>query len=469
MKQQRLFLISTGLFSIIAILFLYLLVGGKDGSVVAESSREQHFVTFERIHNLLIANYIHPLQSKDLIAGAVDGIKFVVNKKVKQADFSRLTEADTLGKFRWYYLGVSSRFQNKVKEEEFFRGALYGMFKVLNDPYTTYLNQREYKRLTEMMQGGNFSGVGIYIELDKQNNNRLMVVKPIEGTPGYRAGLMAGDYIVMIDRQYTEGIDIQRAQDLIRGKAGTQVTLMIERKVNGNGDGDKGGQNGKNNGNNSKFIRKEFTIKRENIHVNSVTAKVINKNIGYIELSNFGEFTTDELEKELLKFEQNNVKGLILDLRNNGGGYITAALDVCSKFLPQGSAVVSVVDKNARSKSYSSKGNRHPKLPLVVIINRFSASASEITAGALQDHGRAKLIGEKSFGKASVQTILPMDIESGGGALKVTTAKYLTPNGRDIMKKGILPDIQVSLERRPKSEADDPQIQKALELLNSSL
>lgn len=451
MKPRPLFALAVILFSAIVLSLLHLWGGAKKEIVVAQSPPDQHWTTIERIHDLLLANYIHPLDSSLLVKGAVNGIKIVITKKVKNAEFPSLSSIDNMEQLREFYVSVTNRHRGVVKPDDLFLGTLAGMMKSLNDPYTTYLTPKEYKRLNEIMQGGNFSGVGIYIELDKENKSRLMVVKPIEGTPAYRAGLLAGDYIILIDGQSTEGIDIQRAQDLIRGRSGTKVSLTIERKSE-----------------NNKYKRHEYTLVRENIHVKSVASKVLDGNLGYVELSTFGEFTGRELEDSLQVLEKGNINGIILDLRNNGGGYITAALEVTSKFLPRGSTVVSVVDRNNKVRSYPAKGSRHPQLPLIVLVNKFSASASEITAGALQDHGRAKLVGEGTFGKASVQTIHPLEAEYGGGALKLTTAKYLTPNGRDIMKKGIAPDVQVVLKKRPKDDSDDLQLKKAMELLKNT-
>lgn len=464
MKSKHLFLLVAILFLALTISILEFKKEAKNGVVVAENSNKKHLAAIKEIHNLLFFNYIYSLKTEDLVAGAVAGIDgFLKKKKILiDLDYSNVKEISQL---QTLFSNVINQSAGKIVPDELFKAMIDGMIKKLGDPHTTYLSPRDYKKLTEIMQGGNFSGVGIFIELDKENNNKLMVVKPIEGAPAFKAGLMAGDYIIMIDDLLTEGIDIQRAQDLIRGRLGTKVTLTIERKLPGS----------------KRFEAHKFTLIRENIHVKSVATKMLNGDIGYIELGNFGEYTSKELEEGILTLEKSGARKFILDLRNNGGGYITAAIDVTSKFIPRGRTVVSVVDRNNRTRSYSSKGNlprnhtrsypskggQYLDLPLVVLVNRFSASASEITAGALQDYGRAKLIGERTFGKASVQTIHPLEEEYGGGALKLTTAKYLTPNGRDITKIGIIPDIVVAIKNHPKKDKEDPQLEKAIEALKS--
>lgn len=489
MKSKKLFLLAAGLFLVAAIGLLELRGGfptlRAPNAAVAEGGAEQHLSVIQRVHALLLSHYVNPIRSQTLVAGAMSGMEAALKKLKPPASLPSLPtlqvpalpadpgegDRDGLARLRQVYLEILSRHRDKLTSEDLFKAAMAGMFRSLGDPHTTYLSPRDFRRLNELMQGGNFGGIGIYIELDKENKNRLMVVKPIEGTPAHRAGLKAGDYIVFIDGHSTEGIDLQKAQDLIRGREGTRVTLLIERRAHQ----EPRGRNGA--GNVSPKVspprRLEFTLVREQIHVKSASVRMLEGGIGYVELSNFGEYTGREMEEGLATLEHQHAKGVVLDLRNNGGGYVTAAIDVTSRFLPPGSAIVSLVDRNHREKRFrASSGGRsrwlqERSVPVVVLVNRFSASASEITAGALQDHGRARLVGDRTFGKASVQTIHPLETEYGGGALKLTTAKYLTPNGRDISKKGIHPDIVVGMKERPRSPEEDVQLQKAVEALKN--
>jgi carboxyl-terminal processing protease len=278
---------------------------------------------------------------------------------------------------------------------------------------------------------GEFGGIGIEITI---KDDLLTIITPIEDTPAFKAGLKAGDKIVKIDGAITKDLTLIEAVKKLRGKPGTDVTVTILRESE------------------KKLL--DFTIARSIIKIDSIKkAEMVEESIGYIKLVEFQENTPRELSEVLKKLEAQNLKGLILDLRNNPGGLLDVAVDVAGKFLGEGKLVVStrgrVEGQNIEFKSKNK--NNHLDYPLVVLINSGSASASEIVAGAIQDHKRGIIIGTKSFGKGSVQTVIPM---SDGSALRLTTSKYFTPKGRSIHGEGIAPDIVVEYEEQSKKEKE---------------
>lgn len=310
--------------------------------------------------------------------------------------------------------------QNYVEEtntKDLVYGAIRGMINSL-DPHSGFMEPDTYKEL-QVDTRGKFGGIGIQIAIrDKQ----LTIIAPIEDTPGYQAGLKAGDLILKVDDTYTKDMDLMSAVKLMRGEPGTKVTLMIMRK---------------------EFKKpQKFTITRAIIKVKSVKVKTLDKEIGYLRLSQFQQDSGKELEngmKKLLKDEK--IRSLILDLRNNPGGLLDQAVEVCGKFLPKGALVVYTKGRNEERHDYKvRKGLDFPRVPMVVLVNGGSASASEIVAGALQDWNRAIVLGTQTFGKGSVQTVVPL---SDGSGLRLTTAKYYTPRDQSIQNVGITPDIVV--------------------------
>lgn len=412
-------------------------------------NRHADFETFSEAYYQLMKFFIHPLQPESLIRGAMKGMNMELARKhvqysTPEVNLSNNPVQDLEGFHKAFQQAVSE-VNGKIKTDDLMGSALRGMFESTGDPYTTYLSPKDYHTLTEQMNGGNFGGIGIYIELEK-GTKRLMVLEPIEGTPAFHAGLKAGDYILQIDGKPTKGMDLEIAQKLIRGPIGTEVKLVIHSK--------------------SSTDIKEYNIRRGTIRVRSVSFDLKNGNIAYIRLRSFGEYSGQEIEKALQDLEGKGAKAYILDLRNNGGGYIEAAKEVCSKFLPRRAVVVSVLERNGRIEKELANGTEHPDYPMVVLVNEFSASASEITAGALQDYKRAKILGNRTFGKGSVQTIIRL---GNRGAAKITIAHYLTPSGKDINKKGINPDIAVTMKGHAFGEEEDVQLQKAVETLKQTL
>lgn len=306
-------------------------------------------------------------------------------------------------------------------------GALKGMVNTL-DPHSEFLDPEKYKELQNDTQG-QFGGLGIVVSI---KDEFLTVVAPMEDTPGFKAGILTGDRIIKIDGKSTEKLGLPEAVKSLRGDPGTEVSITIQRPSTG--------------------MTKDLKLTRAVINVDM--AKDINgrkqfpigeNKIGYIRLTQFGEKAADELAVALKKLKGQNMQGLILDLRGNPGGLLDQAVEVCEKFLPKGQLIVSTEGRNpsqnASRKSYG-RGDELHNMPMVVLVNSGSASAAEIVAGCLQDLKRAIVLGEKSFGKGSVQSILPLQ---NGAALRLTTAKYYTPSHKVIHEHGITPDIEVTM------------------------
>jgi carboxyl-terminal processing protease len=382
--------------------------------------------------------YVMPIDDAVLVKGSEKEI----NRLLKEAKVTSLPPCNLQGNFNNMPREIE-RLGTGMKKELLYYAAIEGMLMGLNDPYSVLLIPKEYRTLMEQMESMAFGGIGIYIELDRENGNALTVFEPIEGTPAYKAGVQPQDAILEINGESTKGMPLEVAVAKLRGAPGAPVTITIKRP------GAQGTQ--------------KFTIVRENIKIHSVSCKVISGKYGYIRIRTFGEATGDEMVKALSALSKKEVKGLILDLRNNGGGYIDAAVKVCSNFVNSGNVVVSVVDRNGNRKPYNvENGTSKFSVPLVVLVNKYSASASEITAGAIQDYKLGALMGQKTYGKGSVQQIFPI---KGGGAFKVTTAHYYTPRGRDIDKRGIQPDIEAKMEPKLVGRKDDSQLLQAVKYL----
>ncbi|HMP76546.1 MAG TPA: S41 family peptidase [Kiritimatiellia bacterium] len=309
---------------------------------------------------------------------------------------------------------------NRVAYQELVHGALKGMLQSL-DPHSQFLDTDMYKDMKDDTSG-QFGGLGIVISM---KDGALTIVAPMEDTPGFRAGLLAGDRIVQIDDTRTDGMAISDAVKLLRGKPGSKVTLRIMRAPA------------------SELITVD--IERANIEVATVKdGKMLEDGIAYLRVTQFSEPTAEALRKEMDRLRGQGLRALVLDLRNNPGGLLSSAIDVAQQFLDRNQVIVSTQGRHPQqNKTYRSRGRaRYDGFPMVILVNAGSASASEIVAGALQDHRRAVLVGEKTFGKGSVQSVLPMD---EGTAIRLTTAKYYTPSQKVIHERGIEPDIVVPM------------------------
>ncbi len=313
---------------------------------------------------------------------------------------------------------IQSSYVEEVNVDNLVRGAINGMVQTL-DPHSSYLTPDMLKQV-EVETKGSFGGLGIEIGV---KDGFLTVIAPIEDTPAARAGLQAGDKIVRIEKESTKNMTVMDAVKLLRGEPGTKVTITIVRE--------------------SVPEPKNYTITRAIIKIKSVKSKAMEDNIGYIRLAQFQQDSHQEVNRALQEFlkQKGGLKGLILDLRNNPGGLLDQAVKVADEFIDSGLIVYTDGRVEAQKTKYvAHKEGTYSGFPIVVLVNAGSASASEIVAGALQDHGRAIILGQRTFGKASVQTILPLE---DGSALRLTTARYYTPNGRSIQARGIEPDILV--------------------------
>ena len=308
---------------------------------------------------------------------------------------------------------------NEAGYDSLIRHAMTGMLQDL-DPYSQFMDKESYEDVKDDT-AGHFSGVGLVVSM---KDGLLTVVSPMEDTPAFRAGILSGDIIIEIDSKETREMSLSEAVKKMRGDTGAEVKLKIVRP--------------------STHAIKDHVLIREEITVASVKdAKLIEDHIGYIRLTQFNEPTAEDLKKELKKLADQKMKALVLDLRGNPGGLLTAAAGVAELFLPRGDLIVFTKgrSKEMDQQPFKSSGYTHyTDFPMVVLVNSGSASAAEIVSGALQDHKRAVLVGEKTFGKGSVQSILPLE---DGAAIKLTTAKYYTPSERVIHGNGIEPDVKV--------------------------
>lgn len=333
---------------------------------------------------------------------------------------------------------VKSRYVEDVSMDTLMTGAIKGMVGSLGDPHSLYMDPKLYKEFMIETEGA-FGGVGIVIGV---KDKLLTVISPIEGTPGEKAGIKSGDRIIKIDNQDTKDMALDEAVNKIRGPEGTQVTLTI---VRGNEP------------------PRDYTLTRSNIQIKTVTGKMLSNHIGYIRISMFNENTAVDFIRKYQDLEKEGMKGIILDLRDNPGGLLEECVKVAGKFVPRG-PVVSVVSRDGTRETHSSNLEA-VKYPAVVLVNGGSASASEIVAGAIQDTGSGTLVGTKTYGKGSVQTLVRL---GGGDAIKLTIAKYLTPNDRSINGIGIEPDVKVELPEQ-REPGKDVQLDKAIEIIKSKL
>jgi len=324
---------------------------------------------------------------------------------------------------------IQKDYVEETKSKDLIYGAIKGMLETL-DPHSAFMPPNMYKEMQEETKG-RFEGLGIEITI---KDGILTVVSPIEDTPAFKAGILAGDQIIKIDGDSTKNFTLMDSVKRLRGPRGSKVTITIMREG---------------------FTKpKEFTLLRDVIPVRSVRHELLDKNYGYIRLSQFQEKTDGEFEKAIKSLEEESkgtLKGLILDLRNNPGGLLDQAVKISDRFIDSG-LIVSVEGRkeDQKIKFYAHPDGQLSRYPLVVLVNGGSASGAEIVAGAIQDHGRGILLGTQTFGKGSVQTIIPL---KDGSGLRLTTARYYTPNGRSIQAKGIVPDFIVK-PARPEEEKE---------------
>ena len=338
---------------------------------------------------------------------------------------------------------INKEYVDDINQSESMDSAINGLLQSL-DPYSAYMSPQIFNEM-QTETSGEFGGLGIEVSME---SGVVKVISPIDDTPASRAGIKAGDYIVKIDNTQVQGKSLSEAVELMRGPVGTSIELTIRRR------GEKKALN--------------FIIVREIIEIQSVKADVLEKNVGYIRLTSFNENSGEQIKEKIKELEnKKKVKAYILDLRNNPGGLLSQAIRITDYFLDNGEIVSTKSRKASENKKWFAKeGDLTKGKTLIVMINYGSASASEIVAGALKDHKRAILIGENSFGKGSVQSIIPL---KNNGAIRLTVAKYYLPSGKSISEVGVSPDIEIDEESddfQIKTDSDN-QLNYALKLLNS--
>ena len=339
---------------------------------------------------------------------------------------------------------IDDRYLGKVDEEKLNEGAIKGYIEALDDPYTEYFTKEEMEEF-EIETTGNFVGIGIYMTKDVVNNT-ILVLAPIENSPAYEAGILPGDVISKVDGVSYTGDDMSIASSKIKGEEGTTVELEIIRD-------------------NDEVLN--FTIKREKVKLNPIKTEVYDNNIGYISFTSFDEDCSKEFEEKYKELKEKNIDSLIIDLRNNGGGIVDEALNIADLIVDKGSTTLITVDKDEKETISKSKINPIIDVPIVVLVNENTASASEILAAALKDNGKATIVGKNTYGKGVIQQLITL---SDGSGIKITTNEYYTPNKNKINEIGIKPDIEVNLPKDVENillldEEDDTQLKKAIEYL----
>lgn len=337
------------------------------------------------------------------------------------------------------------RYNGEIDDNALLEAAIKGMTDSLNDPYTLFMNEKEYSSFVEQISG-HFVGIGIQVGI---KDEKVTVIAPIEGSPAERVGLKSGDVILKVNGEEMAEPKLENTVSKIKGEAGTSVDLTISRG--------------------EEVL--DVTIPREEIKTTIVKGEILEDNVGYIRLSSFDEDSAKQVKEKILQLKGEGMKGLILDLRGNPGGSLSEAIGIASEFVPKGNVVTYTIDKYDKKQEYKSVGGDAQGLPLVVLIDGGSASASEVLTGALRDYELATIIGTKSFGKGVVQQLINLKDDKGG--LKVTTSKYYTPNGENIHKIGITPDIEVTIpEETLNKEYDkslDTQLIKSIEVIKEKL
>ena len=366
-------------------------------------------------------------------------ILFLFNQKVISSENEIYEKIDVFGEV---LEKINKEYVDEINQSDSMDSAINGLLQSL-DPYSGYMSPEIFNEM-QTETSGEFGGLGIEVTME---SGVVKVISPIDDTPASKAGIKAGDYIVKINDIQVQGKSLSEAVELMRGPVGSSIELTIRRR------GEK------------KALT--FSVTREIIQIKSVKAELLEKNIGYIRLTSFNENSAGQIKKEINKFEKNkNLKSYILDLRNNPGGLLSQAIKISDFFLDNGEIVSTKSRQQSENRKwFAKKGDLTKGKTILVLINYGSASASEIVAGALKDHKRAILIGENSYGKGSVQSIIPL---KNKGAIRLTVAKYYLPSGKSISEVGVSPDIEIdeeSDEFKIRTETDN-QLNYAIKLLN---
>lgn len=341
---------------------------------------------------------------------------------------------------------LEKNYDGPIDQDKLVEGAVKGMTASLEDPYTLYMTLDEYNKYMDS-NSGEFMGIGVYIE---SKDNKVIVTSTISGGPAEKAGIIAGDVIYSANGETLAG-DTQKAVSIITGPEKATIKLVIIR-------------------NDSQEI--DLDVDRDKVKSVSVAGDMVNDKVGYIALSTFDLNVSKDFTSKLQELKEKGMKGLIIDLRNNGGGYLNEAVNIASQFIPKGNTITYTIDKYNKKSVLQSVGGIEEKMPIVILTNGNTASASEVVTGALKDYNIAQSVGTTTFGKGIVQ--LPYELPNKDGGLKVTVSKYYTPNGNNIHKIGIAPDYEVKLtedqaKMNPYDRNKDPQFLKALEVIQNKI
>ena len=378
-----------------------------------------------------------------LMAGTFTG-GVLVGWKIPQKTTDESTTLDTLFEPFWETWDyVHDGFVDQpVDDTKLMQGAIRGMLDSLGDKHTSYMDPEEYEEANAPLDGA-YEGIGAYVDV---GGDFLTIISPMPGSPAEEKGLEPGDEVIKVNGEDVTGVDPSIVLRSVKGPAGTDVVLTIHRPET-----------------DETF---DVTITRQEISLESVSSEMLDGNIAYVYISVFSDTTGKELEKALTDLMEQNPKGLILDLRYNSGGYVNSAIDVMSQFIADGVVLIEQQGNGEELTYDAQKGGLATEIPLVVLVNEGSASASEITAGAIQDYGRGTLVGVTTYGKGSVQAFIPL--KNDQGAVRITIAKWLTPNHRQINEVGLTPDIEVQITDEDIENEFDAQLQKAIEILSQS-
>lgn len=368
---------------------------------------------------------------------------YFVNNPISITSKSSSSSKDIAGTLQKYKEIIDKYYLGDVDEEKLKEGAIKGYIEGLGDPYTEYISADEMEDyLSDTM--GNFVGIGIYM-VKNTEKGKIQVLAPIKGSPAEKVGIQAGDLILTVDGVDYSADEMTIASNKIKGEEGTTVTIEVLRGTE----------------------TKKYELKREKVKVNQVEGKVLSNNIGYINFTSFDETTADDFKAKFEEINKQGIKSLIIDLRNNGGGIVDQALQIADYVADKDSVLLYEVDKNNKETVKKAKTDPIINMPIIILTNENTASASEILAGALKDLGKAKTVGTTTYGKGVIQQILKL---SDGSGLKVTIEEYQTPNRNKIHKIGIAPDEEVKLPDSVTNvlnvtESEDTQLQKAIEML----
>lgn len=354
-----------------------------------------------------------------------------------------IISSDTETKLSYLKKLIDETYLHDVKEKDLNEGIYKGYIEGLGDQYSAYYDKKETKELTESLDGS-FSGIGAVMTQDA-SSGVITITRVYDDSPAKKAGIKAGDVLYRVEEKTVTGKDLDKVVSWIKGKKGTKVNLTLLR------------------GTNSDKIK--VTATRDVINVETVKYKVLENQIGYISISEFDSVTGDQFAKALKQLQKKNIKGLVVDLRNNPGGSLTTVCDILDSILPKG-LIVYTKDKNGKKEEYTSDEKHQLNLPMSVLVNGQSASASEIFAGAVQDYGKAEIVGTQTYGKGVVQNLFDL---KDGTCVKLTTSEYFTPKGRNIDGKGITPDVKIEYKYNAKDPKADNQLDKAVSVVKDKI